>query len=329
MNYSDFPDLQVDDFCGTRFGASGQLEVIGWNERDRWGKKIYIVYCHECIKDPELNGTATYSVVKSVLDKHVIPCGCSVKPTWKDWQYGVRVKRTARRKGFAYRGFAEPFHGCTTKLRLSCPVHGEWATTSMNDFLNTNGKRGCPSCGEESAAQHSRVVDRVHLEEMQRLGAYPKGTVFTKNTTRKTSQGCFMYWDVYCPVCGETYTSHGNCLKAGHKGCSCRANTVYGYINTVERSGNVIAIKFGVASNVQKRLNNQNYQAKALTVWTDQVWKYPSVGDCIAAERECKETLVCGIIPKTDMPDGYTETTYIYNTPAIEAIYRKHGGVRI
>lgn len=47
------------------------------------------------------------------------------------------------------------------------------------------------------------------------------------------------------------------------------------------------------------------------------------------AEAECKRELVCRILSKTEMPDGWTETTYCHNIEAIEAIYIKYGGTKI
>jgi hypothetical protein len=43
----------------------------------------------------------------------------------------------------------------------------------------------------------------------------------------------------------------------------------------------------------------------------------------------CKKELETGIIPKQELPDGYTETTYIYNLDKIKQIYMEYGGVEI
>lgn len=60
-----------------------------------------------------------------------------------------------------------------------------------------------------------------------------------------------------------------------------------------------------------------------------KVYQFTTKQQCLSAERECKETLECEIVERSDMPDGYTETTYPYNVDSIIRIYEKHGGVEI
>ena len=88
----------------------------------------------------------------------------------------------------------------------------------------------------------------------------------------------------------------------------------------------VVAIKFGIARDSKQRIRQQNsrsvYRLKQHSVYT-----FPSVAECKKAERECKEELDCGIVLKRDMPNGYTETTWLYNLEKIEEIYKRNGGL--
>lgn len=102
----------------------------------------------------------------------------------------------------------------------------------------------------------------------------------------------------------------------------------YAYVNLVKDGQTHVALKFGV----EKVRNTRHIQQNRRCVYDITIqftYKFESRNKAYLAERECKQTLVCRVIPKSDMPDGWTETTYCYNIEAIEAIYRKHGGVRI
>lgn len=57
------------------------------------------------------------------------------------------------------------------------------------------------------------------------------------------------------------------------------------------------------------------------------IWEFPSKKHCRDAENECKRELECGVLSKEDMPDGWTETTHVYNLGRIKDTYAKHGGV--
>ena len=46
-------------------------------------------------------------------------------------------------------------------------------------------------------------------------------------------------------------------------------------------------------------------------------------------QRGCRRELDCGVLSKEEFPDGYTETTWVYNLDKIVEIYERNGGVKI
>lgn len=77
MNYTDFGEIYEDECIGQSFGPKDQLEIIGWTHKGKDGKKLYVVKCKECTKDPELFGEGLFISGRSNLSKGQIPCGCS------------------------------------------------------------------------------------------------------------------------------------------------------------------------------------------------------------------------------------------------------------
>lgn len=325
LNYSDFPDLQVDEFCGTRFGPSNQLEVVGKSGKMPNTRVIrYVVLCHLCRLDSELNGDAVYPLSRVSIVKHrTTPCGCSQTARWTSEQYAVRLKRALQGSKYTFVELDTPFKGNVTKARCWCPIHGDWGATVQNILAG----RRCPHCKAKVLKDVNTKTSEEHIEEIFSTGRFAPGTTFTRKETRNQKGRIVLRWIVYCPVCDKTYTSISGNLKKGRVGCDCKSTRAWkqklAYIAAVGGY-----LKFGIAQDVRHR-HHVLAKNTGLSVVPLSTWEFDDSVNCIAAERECKRTLDCSIVPKADMPDGYTETTYLYNIPAIEAIYKKHGGVRL
>ncbi|MNY53388.1 hypothetical protein D3C86_1891410 [compost metagenome] len=125
---------------------------------------------------------------------------------------------------------------------------------------------------------------------------------------------------------GEAYLA---ALKSGNRPCCCSNNRqTKAYINILSEGSTQIALKFGIANTVKRRVKEQNSYS-IYDVVNCKTYQFLDKVACLAAERECKKVLFCGVVSKSDMPDGYTETTYLYNLDKIVEIYKKHGGVEI
>ena len=110
--------------------------------------------------------------------------------------------------------------------------------------------------------------------------------------------------------------------------CS-RGEKLYAYINVIEDNNIPLAIKFGITSKKDsKRVNRQN--KKSCYKVRNVAWfKFKNHKDCINAEKECKNINYNGVLSKSVFPDGYTETTYVFNIDEVVRIFKHHGGVRI
>lgn len=169
MNYSDFPDIQQDEWSLTRptFPTlkGGTLTVVGWSGR-QGTSKCYIVECSECKKDKYLNGEGVYKITKGVISKWVIPCGCSKKTHFSKSQYFEIIRRASEQKGYTMLGFLNDPQKkitATTKIRVSCQKHGEWSTTSVTKAVSQGV--GCPGCRREKVAHRNSSRRRIDVPD--------------------------------------------------------------------------------------------------------------------------------------------------------------------
>lgn len=208
------------------------------------------------------------------------------------------------------------------RIKMVCSVHGEWES-SMKKV--TDGKL-CPKCGRLTGGLSRRSPDREMISKFMATGAFSEGTTFSKIGMRVDGKS---EWEVFCPDCNEGGVSALDNLQQGKRPCACTSmRQKECYINYVIDGDNIIALKFGIAINSSFRVDSQN-RSSVFEVVNKFVYTFPDTKSCKAAEKECKQTLCCGVIPKEEMTDGYTETTYVYNLDKIIQIYKKHGGVKL
>lgn len=331
MNLQDFDSLSFDmrqdkwSITSPRFGEDGQLEVVGWADSGgKYKSKQYILKCSICSLDADLFGQGCFSSLKYHLVKGVIPCGCSTYPKWNKEQYEVLCKRKAESINCKFIGFVGQWKASKTKIEMLCPLHGTWFDGRIHHLLNSN--IGCPGCGLVSIGE---LNSKTYLETVQSFiasGAFHPDTKFWKSS-RVNREGQPLYWYMSCPECGEEgEASRGN-LQQGQRPCACSKHRQQeAYINWMTDDSSPIAIKFGIANNSNRRTKQQNSKSMYGVV-QHSVYTFRSVEACKAAERDCKQELECGIVLKRDMPDGYTETTWVYNLGKIVEIYERNGGI--
>lgn len=311
-----------DDFLGTVFGQHGQLEVVAWCGERNGGNKIYTIFCSHCANDEELYGLGLFLLTKSKVLRGDIPCGCSKneKPTQAQWE--VKVRRLANERGYSFLGWYGGFDGVNSKLLLLDCRYGLSNSLKLRSFL-----RGCDCLLRKPGkiTENNRQEDSAAVSDFKSTGSFHPATSFAR-IDRLDKNGFKVYWSVCCFVCGETYEATGGNLKRGCRGCKCsKHKPTIAYINAVGDK----FIKFGITSNNPKlRMYNQSRMC-CLKISNLGSWRFDDVSACRAAEQECIRTLETGVITKSQMQDGYTETTYAYNLQEVVDIYEKFGGIEV
>lgn len=313
---------------GFVFEDRPDLELLGFVKHAYNNYNVHCIRCSTCEKDPELFGLALFTSRLSDMRKGWYPCGCAGKVLWTEKQWTILAERRCTELGYTLLGWAEPFKGAITLCDLRCETHGIWDSSRLSNLVNL--RIGCPSCGSKTKSDKGKINNPLIITEEAFFssGKYHPDTKFTHLGQRDTS--CIAtYWRVDCPVCGISGESQSARLKLGSYCCGCSnfKNQTEAYINIVYDNKIPIALKFGVSFNSKSRVKLQNYHS-VYEVENKFIFDFPSTLFTRNAERECKRQLICGIISKEYMIDGYTETTYISNIEDIIKIYKDNGGIQ-
>lgn len=330
----DEKELKQDEWSLTapRFGEDNQLQVVGWSGKRSDGKdKFYISKCNRCGKDNDLFGEGYFRSLKTSILAGQVPCGCSKSIKWSKDQYIVLCSRKAEELGYTFIGFEGEWLASRTKVKMFCEKHGEWRSGSINNLVSSGN--GCVGCGFDKSLAAARQVNMKSNETMIKSffasGAFHPDTKFWRSD-RKTGDGKRSYWYISCPECGETGESQAGNLQLGSRCCGCGMHRQKeAYINLVlGKDARPLAIKFGITSNSKQRIKQQI--SKSIYPLTQHsVYIFTTIDSCKKAERQCLQELECGVVLQSDMKDGYTETTWVYNLDKIVEIYERNGGVRV
>lgn len=196
-----------------------------------------------------------------------------------------------------------------------------------------NNGHGCPRCGIEAIIQAvgeaNTKPDGVMINSFFASGAFHPDTKFWRSE-RKSKSGSKPYWHVSCSECGEVGESFSQNLQQGQRPCACSKHRQQEcYINwLIDDHNNTVAIKFGIARDSKQRIKKQS-RLSTYALKQHSIYTFPDVASCKKAEKECRQEFECGVVLKRDFPDGYTETTWVYNLEKIIEIYERNGGVLI
>lgn len=200
---------KAEDFIGWK-SEDGLLEVVDLLEKSKRPK--FKVICKICSPDIELYPLGYFICSKDFLKNGGKPCGCSNKPERDAEQYLIIAKRVAEGR-FIVHGFAEEFHGQTTKLDCECLVHSHKWTPAIASVM---AGQGCILCGYENRASKRRLTE---------TDAFDKCNIICKEMNYKSLgfpegyKNCYSLFEYECPKHGKKKVSY-NALVS--KGSRCR-----------------------------------------------------------------------------------------------------------
>lgn len=299
------------------------LEFVGWYRR-KDKQKMYVLHCPVCAQDEELHGDALFPLADDHVRRGIVPCACGNTRLSED-QYKIVVERSATAKGYTFLGWEGEYTKITTRCKLECPIHGVWNTTRISKAV---GNGGCLACWYEENSRRSRKPDSEMIEAFFSTDAFHPDTIFYR-TDRPDKNNKKVYWKMECPDCGGIGESTGSDFKLGKRSCLCSKHIqTQSYLCIVKQGDTPLALKFGVTRSFDNRKRSLDLSS-SLKLETVGIWQFNSVAECKAAELICVRTLVCGVLTRADMKNGFTETTSLHNLETIIKIFEENGGIRL
>lgn len=279
--------------------------------------------CSVCGKELEVK----YSSIRTVSGK----CRrCSSKQSQSTVRLSeellmARVLKICKGRGFKFIRFTNNSnlaHKRTLLLVPSCC--GNAFETSLGSFEASKRElQFCPTCSKKEAGKEKALPISTIKRDLRRDGYdfvdFPNG--YINNTSVVTLR---------CVTHGEYNAKIANVRGKFRSGCPYCAGKIskFAYLNIIMDGDTEVALKFGVSSNMEKRLHQQRlktiFHIKHLGAWI-----FNDRDLCLAAEMECKKTLKTGVLSSREMKDGWTETVSVLDLEKVIAIYEKHGGKRI
>ncbi|ENM2831971.1 DUF723 domain-containing protein [Vibrio cholerae] len=304
MNKRDFNNL----VSSKRDGESiRDFTIVGMID-EPIKEKYYVVKCDKCSQDPELFGEGLFKVTLSNLKKGSTPCGCSKNPQLTEEQYKTKASRFAASKGYTFLGWDGEFKGNKTRVKMECPIHGEFTVATYRDMMHKSV--GCKGCKKETLSKLNNKGLEYYLPAIEQ-NLTRNNLTFVRVISYTHSHDSQI--EVECPVHGKFIRSAHNLAYSG--ACSqCKSN---GYRK--EKGGNFYLfkwteggesfLKFGVTNyeNVNKRIRQQ----KRSTDFTPQpvITAHFEDGSIpLKLESFVKQTFECGVVDSSLFNDGYTET---------------------
>lgn len=320
-------DLRKDNALVNR----GQYTYVGsFSNKLLSPVTLFVFHCSICAKDEELFGNALFWTRKADYVRGQTFCGCGKKVIWTLEQATIKSERAAKEAGSVFKGIILPYKGGESRCNLYCNTCQHSWTSKLSNLWAL--KRGCPSCrnlkftkaGTEAAIR----ADEDVIRDFMNSGFYHVNTKFVK-TNRKAKNNGNNYWKLYCPLCDSTFEAQQGHILKGNVRCDCSPlNCKETYIIFLKDGEDIVGLKFGISKDSYKRLITHQYHTRYETEMF-AIFKYKDSYSCKSAERECINSLVCGIIDKELFNPGWTETTYTYNLDRIISIFKQYGGVRI
>lgn len=199
-----------------------------------------------------------------------------------------------------------------TKVRVRCG-NGHEFDIQPHNVVHARST-ACRACHQSCPKQARKKFEKICFDRnILILDDYV-------NNAHKVTMGC-EYGHVFS-MKPSHFTSGKGCPQ-----CSGRSATM-GYIHLISDDGTPLAIKFGITKSPIRRVGDQN-RSSSLHFSVVNVWKFDDTESCKSAEMEIKKTIQCSYLSRTEVPDGWTETTLISNIDIITSIFEKHGGVKI
>ncbi|QXV78235.1 hypothetical protein bas61_0106 [Escherichia phage EmilieFrey] len=298
---------------------SKQIQILGWTGQWKGGHTKLDLLCH-----------CGYKWDTTSINSFKCGSGCPQckreKQTMSDDQHIAGFFSTGKfKEGTIFTNTGTRGKGCRhITWMVECPVcsHDEYVQAGVCDgkFYSKGHrlKQGYIPC---RCGNYQYTEDQITYRVKKEVER--KGYVWVDWITKPSSIGKFKY---LCLVHGEQIGSARNLLSLG-QGCpQCAGhNQQQLYINIVKDNDIIVALKFGISKDSDRRLNGQNSR-NLFFMERICLYDFSTVKQCKAAERAIKKKLKTGILTERELKDGYTETVSVSDLENLQKIITQYGG---
>lgn len=197
------------------------------------------------------------------------------------------------------------FNGNYSYLTLSCSLHGEWSTTTFNNFKTHNN--GCPGCAKNERYTPDNLELKINkiIKDINSPYVYKGWGGKWKGTNTKLILECSIHgeWDT-CSI-SNFRKGHG-CNKCQPGGYNTKLSGTL-YLHKLEQD-NEIFYKFGIT--------NKTAEYRLKTIQRGSVFKHTLIesltfndgNKALNIENEIKQNIPHGVISKEQIKNGFSET---------------------
>lgn len=281
-------------------------------------KTSWYWYCLKC-------NTPFTSRPPNLIDYPNKVCQCN-DIRFTKWTRQLRerqIQTICKSRGLKFLGWQSEYKDSKSRVYLKCPNHPHY-DISVGNLVTKSAEYGCPFCADEKKGTHLNHGLNKFIKEATRVH---KGSFDYSEYKYKCSRTPSK---ITCNVCKESFTASYDNHVNKKRGCpSCKGkNQKHTYLVSVVDSGIPIALKYGIATDVNIRFGDHKRACSfELELLSD--WMFPNSISCKAAELEIKRNVTGSVLSSLEFPSGNTETTHVYNLDYIEKVYKSYGGTKV
>lgn len=213
----------------------------------------------------------------------------------------IKNKINSSQLSLTFDGFVGEWVGCDTKIQFTCSEHGIWNSCSIDNFVNK--KTNCPYCsgnGYKLDIEEEVSIIKEVLSSEPKYSFVDILEVHGKDSKLILKCNEHGVWNT-CTI--NNFKKGNRCPECGIKNLNTTVlgDDLYFYVLIWED-----IIKYGVSSNIERRINDIKYKTKMDFVLVES-FKVQSND----IEKHLKEMDFHSYTTKFEFGNGYTETVCI------------------
>lgn len=225
------------------------------------------------------------------------------------------IKRATKAHKGRYRYDLFEYNGGRVKSKIICDVHGVFEQIPEDHIAG----HGCPKCGGTEKLSLEGFIGSAYSVHGD---TYDYSKVVYKSLHKPVIIICRKHGEFSQSPASHIHQGSG-CPECGSSGGFCQTTSGYLYIFEITSNSDSY-LKVGITNkNPEVRRRRQEslgkYSISILGTWFSE-----DGSKILSTETSIKRRVPCGVVPKEDYPDGFTETCDVCHLGTILQIIDEH-----